>query len=175
VTVLYPVLPWLGFMSLGYVLGTRLATGELSTARPWATLAIASAIAFSVVRGLDQYGNFELLRGGDAVIDWLRTSRYPPSISYAASELAIVFVLLAIWTKWPAPSWLLVLGRTALFFYVLHIHLLKGVAFALGVHRSCGLVVTYVAWLASLAVLYPACVAFDRWKQRYPRSPLRFL
>ena len=175
VMVLYPVLPWLGIMALGYVLGSRLAAGGFASARSWLVLAAAAALVFGVVRGLDGYGNFMLQRGGSSVIEWLRTSKYPPSLTYAASELALVFLLLAAFTRWRARPELLVLGRTALVFYLLHVHLLKAVAVAAGVHGECGLGVTALAWLGALVVLYPVCRAYDRVKQRHPRSLLRFL
>jgi len=175
VQVLYAFLPWTGFMMVGWALGVRLA-GAGMRARDWAGLAALAALTFVIVRGANGYGNAHLLRGGDSWIDWLHVSKYPPSLSYAALELAIAFALLAATWRWATP-WrpLVVLGQTALFFYVPHVHLLKLGALVFGGYKSQGLAVTVVAWLAVLAALYP----LSRWylgvKRRHPDSVLRFL
>jgi uncharacterized membrane protein len=175
VLYLYPFLPWIGFMMLGWALGARLA-GPGMRARHWLALAGIAALVFVIVRGLDGYGNAQLFRGGNSWIEWLHVSKYPPSVSFAALELAIAFALLAAASRWAAP-WrpLVVLGQTALFFYLLHVHLLKLAAVALGLHKAAGLGVTALAWLAAVAALYPLCRWYLRVKRRYPDSALRFL
>jgi uncharacterized membrane protein len=173
--ILYPFLPWTGFMMVGWALGVRLA-GPGMRARDWLVLAGIAAVTFVVVRGLDGYGNAHLLRGGNSWIEWLHVSKYPPSLAYAALELAIAFGLLAATWRW-ATAWrpLVVLGQTALFFYILHVHLLKIAALALGLHKSAGVAVTVIAWLALLGALYPLCVRYLGVKRRHPNSALRFL
>lgn len=137
--VLYPVLPWLGFMALGFYLGSEIAAQRLRTSRPWVVLAIACAVSFLAIRAGNGYGNFDMLRAGDSLIEWLRLSKYPPSASYAAITLALVFAMLAMFWKVASPRPLIVLGQAALFCYVLHVHLLEVVAFGFGIHRACGL------------------------------------
>jgi uncharacterized membrane protein len=189
---LYPFLPWAGFLLVGWALGMRLgsmtrggggepARGLGMRARDWLALAGVAAVVFAIVRGLNGYGNAELYRrDGDwtAWIEWLHVSKYPPSLAYAALELGIAFALLAaVWHV--ARPWLLaplaLFGQTALFFYLLHVHILKGVAVALGVYRANGLWVVYLAWLALLALLYPACRWYLGVKRRHPDSVLRFV
>jgi uncharacterized membrane protein len=171
----YPFLPWTGFMMIGWALGVRLA-GPGMRARDWLALAVIAAVTFVVVRGLDGYGNAHLQRGGSSWIDWLHVSKYPPSLAYAALELAIAFGLLAAAWRWATP-WrpLVVLGQTALFFYVLHVHLLKIAAFAVGLYKSAGLGATMVAWLVMVAALYPLSRWYLAVKRRHPASALRFL
>ncbi|MBC7974707.1 MAG: DUF1624 domain-containing protein [Myxococcales bacterium] len=171
----YPFLPWTGFMMVGWALGVRLA-GPGMRARDWGILAAIAAVTFVVVRGLDSYGNAHLQRGGSSWIDWLHVSKYPPSLAYAALELAIAFALLAATWRWAKP-WrpLVVLGQTALFFYVLHVHLLKIAALALGLYKSAGIGVTVIAWLAMVAALYPLSRWYLAVKRRHPTSALRFL
>jgi len=172
---LYPFLPWAGFLMIGWALGVRLA-GPGLRARDWAGLAAIAAGVFVIVRGLDGYGNADLFRGGSSWIDWLHVSKYPPSLAYAALELAIAFALLAVAWRWPRPWWVLVvLGQTALFYYLLHVHLFKLAARALGLYKSAGLGVTVVAWLAMVALLVAPCCWYRRVKQRRPASVLRFL
>jgi len=175
VLFLYPVLPWTGFMMLGWAVGMRLAHRGMR-ARDWLVLAWIAAATFVVVRGVDRYGNAHLYRDGASWIDWLHVSKYPPSLSYAALELAIAFCLLAVASRWARP-WrpLVVLGQTALFFYLVHIHLFKAVAVPLGLYKSEGLGATAIAWLAMLVLLYPACRWYLGVKRRHPRSVLRFV
>jgi len=175
VMVLYAFLPWTGFLMVGWALGVRLA-GPGMRARDWAILAGIAALTFVVVRGVDGYGNAGMPRDGSSWIAWLHVSKYPPSLSYAALELAIAFGLLAATWRWVTP-WrpLVVLGQTALFFYVLHVHVLKLAAGAVGFYKSAGLGVTVIAWLAVLAALYPLCRWYLAIKRRHPDSALRFV
>jgi uncharacterized membrane protein len=172
---LYPILPWTGFMMLGWAAGVRLA-GRGMRARDWLVLAAVAGATFLVVRGLDGYGNAHLHRGGGGFVDWLHVSKYPPSLSYAALELGIAFGVLALAWRWKRP-WppLLVLGQTALPYYLVHIHVLKAVAVPLGLYKSQGLAVTAVAWLAVLLALYPFCRWYLDVKRRHPHSVLRFV
>ena len=68
---------------------------------------------------------------------------------------------------------LLVFGRTALFFYVVHMYVyaLSGFAFPTGT----GLASTYLIWLIGLVLLYPLCRWYGGFKQRRaPNSIWRF-
>jgi uncharacterized membrane protein len=172
---LYPFLPWTGFMMVGWALGVRLA-GPGMRARDWAVLAGIAALTFVIVRGLDGYGNAGMPRDGSSWIAWLHVSKYPPSLSYAALELAIAFGLLAATWRWATP-WrpLVVLGQTALFFYVLHVHLFKLAAVVLGLYKTQSLGVTAIAWLVMIAALYPLCRWYLGVKRRHPDSALRFV
>jgi uncharacterized membrane protein len=183
---LYPFLPWAGFLLVGWALGARIAAGSAPgglglRARDWWALAALCALVFVVVRGLNGYGNEELFRrdgSWDAAwIEWLHVSKYPPSLSYAALELGIAFALLgAVWQVRPRPLGpLMVFGQTALFFYLLHVHILKGVAVALGIYKTEGLGVVYLGWVAVLALLYPVCRWYLGVKRRHPDSALRFV
>jgi uncharacterized membrane protein len=182
---LYPFLPWAGFLMVGWAIGMRLAEphpergGLGMRVRDWLTLSGVAAVTFAVVRGLNGYGNAHLLRRDGpwtGWIEWLHVSKYPPSLAYAGLELAITFALLAAAWRWARP-WkpLVVLGQTALFFYLLHVHVLKSAALALGLYRTEGLGVVYVVWLITLAALYPACRWYLRLKRRYPDSVLRYV
>jgi uncharacterized membrane protein len=172
---LYPFLPWTAFLLIGWALGARLL-GRGLTARDWLAAAAIAVVTFAIVRGCNGYGNAGLLRRDGSWIEWLHVSKYPPSLAYAALELAIVFALLAAAWRWARPPRvLLVLGQTALFYYCLHAHVLKGAAAVLGEYRALGLGATAIAWLAALVALYPACRWYLGVKRRHPQSVLRFL
>lgn len=172
---LYPAVPWMGILFVGWALGHRIA-GPGMRSRDWLMLALGAALVFAVVRGANAYGNEHLLRGDGSWIEWLHVSKYPPSLAYVTLELAIAFALLAIFWRWKMP-WtpVVALGQTALFYYLIHIHLLKVTAAALGMYKSCGLGTVVIGWLAVLVVLYPLCLSYLGLKRRHPRSVLRLI
>lgn len=173
--VLYPFLPWAGFLMIGWALGTRVADGGMQR-RDWLVLAAIAFAVFVIVRGGNGYGNAGLLRRDGSWVEWLHVSKYPPCLAYAGLELSIAFLLLGlVWCAQPLWSPLVVLGQTALFYYLIHAHLLKGTALALGVYRTQGVAVTLLATLVALVVLAPVCRWYLGVKRRHPRSVLRFL
>lgn len=182
----YPLVPWLGIMMLGWVLGRRLLVwraARVDAARApkvLATFGVVALATFLVVRGIDGYGNMLLHRDDGSLVQWLHVSKYPPSITFSALELGIASLLLAalfvITQKRPeAGGPLRVFGQVALFYYLLHIHLMHLAAWVLGVRDKLGLVSCYVGALATLAVLYPVCRAYRSYKASHPTSLARFV
>jgi uncharacterized membrane protein len=129
--IVYPVLPWLSMMVLGWAFG-RYLVGRLAandTRGPqlmlwgWGLFALT---VFAVVRGFNDYGNMFLLRADGTWEQWLHVSKYPPSLSFTALELGLLCVCLAgmislerrIGVRRNGP--LLVFGQTAMFFYLVH-------------------------------------------------------
>jgi uncharacterized membrane protein len=177
--VWYPVIPWLAVMLLGW------AAADIARRDPAAfqvRLIVAGLVAlgvFAVVRGLNGYGNAGLFRDDGSLIQWLHTAKYPASLAYLACELGVAWLLLAaLWTA-ELPSWLrmplTVLGQSALFFYVLHAHLLRFGAWSLGLLRTSGLLATYLAAAAVIALLLPLCTRFRRYKVAHPESVAKYL
>jgi len=180
--VLYPLIPWLAYMILGWVCGKyMLASRFAAPVRFFSLAGAASLTVFFIVRGFNQYGNMQLFRYGNSVLQWLHVSKYPPSLSFASLELGIMFLMLAFlfaWYRSPQSSAynpLLVFGRTPLFFYLIHVHLLAAGAWALNMHHTGGLPETFIAAAAVLLVLYPLCRWYGRVKKAHPGSLLRFL
>lgn len=172
---LYPVIPWMGILFVGWAVGHRIA-GPGMRSRDWLMLALGAALVFAVVRGANGYGNEHLLRRDGSWVEWLHVSKYPPSLTYVALELGIAFALLAVFWRWKRP-WtpLVALGQTALFYYLIHIHVFKVTAAVLGMSKNRGLGTVLIAWLAMLVVLYPLCLLYLGLKRRYPRSVLRLI
>jgi uncharacterized membrane protein len=173
--VLYPFLPWAGFLMIGWALGTRVADGAMQR-RDWLVLAAIACAVFVIVRGANGYGNAGLLRRDGSWVEWLHVSKYPPCLAYAGLELSIAFLLLGLaWRAQRLWSPLVVLGQTALFYYLIHAHLLKGTALALGAYRTQGVGVTLLATAVALVALAPVCRWYLGVKRRHPRSVLRFV
>ena len=180
--VLYPLLPWLAFMILGWVCGRYMLNRKgASPIGFFIKVGLGSWIVFVVVRGINGYGNMALLRDNFSFVQWLHVSKYPPGLSFASLELGLMFLLLAIFWAWyqkrpssPANP-LLVFGRAPLFFYVIHVHLLAAAAHLLGLHKTGGLQETFAATIMLLMVLYPFCRWYGQIKQTRPRGILHYL
>src|SRR5262245_15927113 len=91
--VLYPALPWLPAMMLGWAFGQFLADRE-APVRPMLLGGLGLLVLFAVVRGLDGFGNMGMHRRDGSVLEWLNCSKYPPSIAFFAMELGIMALLL---------------------------------------------------------------------------------
>ena len=92
-----------------------------------------------------------------------------------------MFLLLALLCAWykkrpglPANP-LLVFGRTPLFFYVIHVHLLTAAAYLLGMHKTGGLKETFAAAILTLLLLYPLCRWYGQIKKTRSWGILRYL
>jgi uncharacterized membrane protein len=181
--VAYPVLPWLGIMLLGWAFGRFLARRPApgTTSRVLASSGVALLALFAVVRGRNAYGNMGLLREDGDLVQWLHVSKYPPSLSFAALELGIATLLLAGFVVASGhvaarPNGLLrVLGRTPMFFYLLHIPCLVLAARALHVGHTLGLGWTLFFAAAVVAALYPLCLVYSRYKAAHPEGWTRYV
>jgi uncharacterized membrane protein len=183
VVIAYPTLSWLAIMMLGWGFGRWLAFGQpRAPERLLVVAGSAALVGFAIVRGANRYGNMQLPRDDGSLVQWLHVSKYPPSLTYDLLELGILALCLAgffVAARRPRPfvlsAPLLVLGQTALFFYVLHVHVLEAVAQILGWQSKLGLVSAYLGGLAIVVVLYPACARYRAYKQAHPDGWTRYL
>lgn len=180
--ILYPLLPWLAYMILGWCCG-RLFIQD-TVGHPTLLFirgGVFSLIVFIFVRGFNRYGNMLLYRDDVSILQWLHVSKYPPSLSFGSLELGIMFLCLAVLFAWfknrsgNDRNPLLVFGQTPLFFYVIHVHLLAGAAWLLGMRKTGGLTETWVATLVMLLIIYPACFWFRRLKRKGTIAFFRYL
>jgi uncharacterized membrane protein len=172
VLVAYPLVPWLTVMMLGWAFGRHLDRVPRAVVERQVVVAGAAALAcFVLVRGLNGYGNMGLGREDGSLVQWLHVSKYPPSLAFMALELGLAALLLATLLRLdrrePAAPRALrplaLLGQTALFFYLLHVHVLTLAAHLVGAAHRSGLAATYAAAFVAVVVLYPAC----RWYRGY--------
>lgn len=194
--VAYPAFGWLSTMTLGWVFGRRLLVWrsegrdvERTAARTLAIAGVIGLVVFAVVRGINRYGNMLLVREDGSLAHWLHVSKYPPSITFVGLELGIMALLLAALFAYSARRGtgetfggpILLIGQTALFYYLLHIHVLTIVAKITGwhdfkaEHGTLGLWSAYVFGLAIVVALYPLCAWYRRKKAAHPRSLLQYI
>jgi uncharacterized membrane protein len=181
----YPMIHWLALMLLGWCWGRRLvkqrAAGQepdgATRARALALAGVALLIAFVVVRALNGYGNMHLPRESQSLVQWLHVSKYPPGISYVTLELGLMCLILALLFRRGArqPELLMVLGQTPMFFYLLHFPLLVQSARRTGLEQHFGVASAYIGAAAVIAVLYPACRWYRRYKAAHPNGWPRYI
>ena len=180
-TVLYPLIPWLAMMMLGWVLGEWIMTQRQNMALISRQLLIGGSCAllcFVLIRYFDGYGNMFMTLEGNTFVQWLHVSKYPPSLAYTTLELGIMAIILSLLIRLE-PIFgvrkngpVLVFGQTALFFYLAHFAVLG--ALSLVINRG-GLEQAYLVALLTLIILYPVCRIYRTLKRRYPQSLLRFV
>lgn len=185
----YPLLPWLAIMLLGYGCASWLARDDRagSVGRGLLLVGLALLAVFGLVRGLNGYGNMGLLRDSGELVHWLHVSKYPPSLSYVTLELGCMALALsglyALNRRFqlrggtlPRPlAALTTLGQAALFFYVLHLHLLAAVTFVLGVHQQGGILACLLGATLCVAILSVPVARYQRYKSAHPNGWARFL
>jgi uncharacterized membrane protein len=181
---IYPVLAWIGVMLVGFGAAELF---ELPTARRNAVLlrtGLALTAAFVLLRTLDVYGDpnpWQLQAGGTTatVIDFLNTTKYPPSLQFLLMTLGPAGVLCALADRWTGfgKRALVTFGRVPFAFYVPHFLLIHVIAILLGIAQGfnarqfftiffffpkgygVGLPGVYALWAVVVIVLYPFC----RW------------
>ena len=180
----YPVLPWIGVILVGF--GSS-AVFELPPARRNAAVlrvGLALTAAFIAIRTAGLYGEpnpWQLQSGGAmaTVIDFLNTTKYPPSLSFLLMTLGPAAVCCAFIDSWRGrvKDALVMFGRVPFAFYVGHIFVIHTIAILLGVAQGftpgqfvtmflffpkaygVGLPGVYALWALVIAVMYPFC----RW------------
>jgi uncharacterized membrane protein len=180
--VLYPLLPWLAYMILGWCVGRWVLDGRItSLPRLFLQAGVGSILIFMILRGLNGYGNMLLYREGLSVLQWLHVSKYPPSLTFSSLELGLMFLCLAalwLWFKQRTGSNLnplIVFGQTSLFFYIFHVHLLSGMAKLFDIYQKGSLAASMAATLGVLLVLYPLCFWYRRIRQTHSYRIFRYI
>jgi uncharacterized membrane protein len=130
--VLYPFLPWLGLMMLGYCLG-RLFEPTVSAAKRRKALLMLGAGAiglFVALRPLNVYGDpFPWSVQSDGLttfFSFLKVHKYPPSLLYLCITVGPGLVALAFLEpiRNGVTNVLKTFGRTAFFYYTIHFFVL---------------------------------------------------
>jgi uncharacterized membrane protein len=185
-SVYYPVLPWLGVSLLGMGFARVFCSdGDSRTASRASGFGFGASLPWSVPLGLALLALFVILRlfgVGDPHApvrgDWvafLNVTKYPPSFDFLLLTLGADLVLLGV-SAWVLMGGrlarvllhpLLVFGQAPLFFYLLHLFLyaLFGILFA---PQGTTLEAMYPLWLLGLAILYPLCWVYARFKASCP-------
>ncbi|MGE8325727.1 DUF1624 domain-containing protein [Pseudomonas urmiensis] len=129
----YPVLPWIGVIALGYGLGPWFARASDAGERQHRLL-LAGALAllgFLVLRMLNGYGeapwsSYPTLT--QTLMSFFNITKYPPSLLFLTLTLGAGLLLLRGFERAGQARWISILavfGAAPMFFYLLHLYVLK--------------------------------------------------
>ncbi len=198
--VVYPVVPWIFVMSLGFVFGLTL------NREPWRHGGVTRAVyllrnglgllaLFVALRALNLYGDpspFQRRTAGlGDFFAFIEVTKYPPSLLYLLVTLGVSALLWSLFERvdHPATRTFVTFGRVPLFYYLCHLPLLHLMADLsslvrhgtwtpidpFGVHDGFDLPGVYLAWLLAMAVLYPLSLRFAAFKARSKARWLGYL
>jgi uncharacterized membrane protein len=174
----YPILPWLELVTFGIVLGSWLRQSPQKAARRALYIGLGFLAGFVILRRLDGFGNIRP-RASDTWIDFLNVVKYPPAITFTLMTIGVNLIVLWAFShtkgnllKFLSP--LVVYGQAPLFFYVLHLFLYAGFGHWITPHGT-NLPGMYIYWLLGVALLYPLCLWWGKFKRNQPiGSVVRF-
>jgi len=192
VSIVYPVLPWIGLMALGYVFGNLFRAEFSGTQRTRWLLAsgFGAIILFIVLRSFNLYGEPISWQKQDSgiftVMSFLNTAKYPPSLQFILMTMgpALLFLYLSERISLEVKNLFVTFGKVPFFFYIVHIYFIHALAMLALIYtgrdwreyifsaRSVmsgrlsnfgfGLGNVYMIWLTVVVLLYPLC----RWYQK---------
>lgn len=189
ILVAYTIVPWVGVMLLGYVIGPWFFYKPPIRNKLLLRIGIGGLILFFVLRFLNSYGDpspWGMQERGwvFTLLSFLKVSKYPPSLLFLSVTLGIACILLSQMEKIPAKAKeiLVTYGRVPLFYFILHLAIISVTSFlwtrftfGKGVNLSFipakdwpveyhpSLLRVYFLWVLLIVALYFPC----RWYTRY--------
>ncbi|SPO54548.1 conserved membrane protein of unknown function [Pseudomonas sp. JV551A1] len=129
----YPVLPWIGVIALGYGLGPWFARGSGAGQRQHRLLlaGLIALLGFVVLRLVNGYGEAPWSTYPavtQTLMSFFNITKYPPSLLFLALTLGCGLLLLRAFERAGQARWisaLAVFGAAPMFFYLLHLYVLK--------------------------------------------------
>jgi uncharacterized membrane protein len=181
---IYPLLTWLGVMLTGFGVAGIFELPPDRRNQMLRRVGLALTAAFVVLRAFDIYGDpnpWQLQPGGltRTVIDFVNTTKYPPSLDFLLMTLGPAAILCAFADRFSGrlKDALVTIGRVPFAFYVAHFLLIHIIGVIIGVLEGfqarqlmtlfffypkgfgISLPAVYAIWLLVIATLYPLC----RW------------
>jgi uncharacterized membrane protein len=195
--VIYPLVPWVAVMALGYAIGPWALLPREARRRRFLRAGLVTALGFVVLRATKLYGDPHpwIAQAGSlrTVLSFLDCEKYPPSLLFLMMTLGPAFCGLGVMDR-PLGPWasrVAIYGRVPLFYYVLHLVLIHATAIALAwpalgadalLHRfvvtgglAYPLPAVYALWVAVVLALYPACRWFADVKRRSQAAWVTYL
>lgn len=198
VNFVYPLIPLVGLIALGYVFGVLYQSGFEAARRRKTLLWIGTAavLSFLILRGFNLYGDPHPWSPQPTLVNsflsFLNTTKYPTSLQFLLMTIgpALVFLALIEGVSNRITEAVLVYGRVSLFFYILHIYLIHFLAlialvisgwswteyiFTAQAYLSNNLAgfgfdlyVVYLVWLLVMLAMYPLSVWYRSYKMVHP-------
>jgi len=193
--LVYPFLPWTGLMLLGYCFGKFFESNVAleQRAKKLRVGGIVLVSFFLVLRFINVYGDPFPWASQTTFIQtflaFIKVNKYPPSLLFMSLTIGCGLLALSYLenVKNRFSAVMRIYGRTAFFYYILHLYLIHliAVAFyfihgnAMGEIWNIGenfpflfvvpgqgenLLVVYILWILVVFSLYPLCKLYDKYK-----------
>ena len=188
--IIYPLIPWIGVMALGYAIGPYFVGSNPK--RPKRLLLTGAVLTFSflLLRLTNLYGDptvWAVQQTTTAtIISFLNVTKYPVSLQFLLMTLGPPLMLLGWFEQLTgrAATILVTIGRVSFFYYVLHLYLIHAIGVSIGLFQGftlhemavsfleippkfgLSLGGVYIAWVVTVVAMYPACAWFAGVKAR---------
>jgi uncharacterized membrane protein len=198
VNFVYPVLPWIGLMALGYTCGALYneTFDPIKRRKLFLGVGVGLSLLFLFLRGFNLYGEqHEWSERGSflySLLSFLNTTKYPPSLQFLLMTMgpALIFLSFSERMENRITEPFIIFGRVPFFFYVVHLFFIHALAMLYlaysgrdpgeyilsaenllsGRLSSFGLRLeaVYFVWILVVAALYPLCRWYQKVRQRKP-------
>jgi uncharacterized membrane protein len=172
---LYPILPFIGLVALGFCLG-YLYTPDVAPERRRRLLLMMGGVAillFVVLRYFNIYGDPQPWEAGKnsmySFMAFLRTTKYPVSLLYCLMTLGPALIILA-WIEGvrnKVVQFFATIGAVPMFYYILHLVFIAVIAGIAG-RNAFGLLAVYGFFFFVVALLYLLCRWYAKYKSQHP-------
>ena len=191
--ILYPLIPWIGVMAVGYTFGTLLEIEKNRRLQLLRKISLSMIVTFIIIRVINSYGdpNPWLIQSRFfyTLLSFLNCHKYPPSLLYLLITLGLAILLLYFLEKSEIRYFkpLIILGQQPLFFYMIHFWLIHITAILFALSRygitpftfsqlgiswkpkafGYDLPIVYLIWLLMTVILYIICERFAKYKKKH--------
>jgi uncharacterized membrane protein len=132
--MIYPLIPWIGLIALGYVFGHAVILAQSKKKRVLWWLGFGMVLVFLFLRSANLYGDpvpwSHQKTWWLTVFSFFNVSKYPPSLQYLLITLGPSLLLLSFFSEneRPVTKFFRAFGAVPMFFYLVHIFLLHAMA-----------------------------------------------
>jgi uncharacterized membrane protein len=194
--VIYPFVPWLGIMILGYCFGKLYSPADRNRHKTAIITGVVLTAAFILLRFINSYGDPQHWSPQNtamkSVFSFLDTQKYPPSLLYSCMTLGPALIVLGLMgnVRNRFTDFVTIYGRVPFFYYVLHFYLIHIVSLVFFISRGhsweegakglpgfpfkfvqpgegLSLGFTYLVWIGIVLALYPLCKWFSDYKKTH--------
>ena len=199
--IVYPLIPWIGVMALGYAFGSVFNLEKYQRSQLLKRLGLGLILSFIILRAINVYGDpkpwsfqTNFVR---TLLSFLNVYKYPPSLLFLLLTLGIGILILYLFEnhRFRILKPLVLFGRVPLFFYIIHLWLIHIAAVILAFpnygwkaillpyiasplmppNYGYDLPKIYVIWIIILVILYPICNLFANYKAKHQSWWLNYL
>lgn len=196
--VVYPLIPWLGIMLVGFASGQLFEQSPEQRRRSSLRVGLLALGLFVLLRFVSAYGDpapWAVQKNAlFTFLSFINVTKYPPSLLYALVMLGIMLLILSfaegvsnVFTRV-----LTVYGKVPMFYYIIHWYLVRLLMVAMALLQGYSLAdikagplnfgrpvgagisldLVYVVWLGLVITLYPICQWYGRYKAAHPEIRL---